>query len=263
MNNGQDYPLQLWRTWSPPDFLNDEIVRLAIARGDGTSIAVYALVLNASYWAGGTLPADIEQLAAVLGARKTWVERGLTLWLDSGKLQVEDGRIFHRRTRAEAQKDLALRRAASISGATGNRKRWQRRVPDQVPDRVPDRDGDGVPNATPIAVQNISVLSPDRYPSPTPTPTPTPDGRTERNRPAVPSEIATAIEDVAVELASTSKTPAAEWIRRASAIPADAVHGAVTPFDDPRRPGISEAWAVATLGRLRGFLLEARRGVPL
>jgi len=101
-------------------------VKLCAARGDTTSLAVYTHVLQAGHRAGGDLPVDREELAAVLGMPRRIVERGLKLWLERGKLREEDGRLFNARVRLEVERELAFREAQVESGRKGGLVRSER-----------------------------------------------------------------------------------------------------------------------------------------
>ncbi len=70
------------------------------------------------------------------------------------------------------------------------------------------------------------------------------------------------IEGIARELCETTGIPVPEWIARASRIEADA-RSPGKSFTDPRRKGLSEAWASTTLRKLREIAAEQKRPVPL
>jgi hypothetical protein len=154
MKNGQ-VPIHLWGRWCPSDFLEDELVKLCASRGDTVSLAVYFMVLQASHRGGGDLPADAEELAAVLGMPRRIVKRGLALWLERGKLLQEDGRIFHHRVRNEVADTLAFRELQSERGKRGNEVRWG-----SHPRSHPRSDRDRPPTPTPTPTPNTPPKPP-------------------------------------------------------------------------------------------------------
>ncbi len=166
---GGKTPIHLWGRWSPADFLDDEVVRLVAARGDTRALAVYAMVLNASHRRGGELPADREELAAVLGMPRKIVDAGLGIWLKRGKLVEERGHLFHRRVRREVLDELRYRRTQGKLGSEGGRKR-------ALSGKRKD-DGTFAPGVAQGSVQGSSKGAtkgdPDP-PSPAPSPSPAP-----------------------------------------------------------------------------------------
>jgi len=117
---GGKTPIHIMR-WAPADYVNDPFVRLLLAKEDFATLVVYHLVLNWSHMEGGDLPADPEQLGAMLGIKRIRVERGLRLCIEAGKLEQGDGRLSHKRVVREVEKELAFRRDQSARA----RKRWE------------------------------------------------------------------------------------------------------------------------------------------
>ncbi len=177
MRNGRS-PLHLWGRWSPADYLSDEVVRLCAARGDTASLAVYFHVLQASRQAGGDLPEGIEDLSAVLGMPRKVVERGLAIWIERGKLEVADGRLFHPRVRREVEHDLAFREAAVLSGTEGGKRSAAGR-------------GKGTIKGRTKGTVRQPVKAPSTYPEPVPVPVPEPEPeRTATDLPAASQPVA-------------------------------------------------------------------------
>jgi hypothetical protein len=117
---GGKTPIHIMR-WAPADFVNDPFVRLLVAEEDFATFALYTLVLNWSHMEGGDLTSDPRLLAATLGMRPRRVERALARCLDAGKLQVDDGRVFHKRVVREVAEELEYRELQSIRGRQGGR----------------------------------------------------------------------------------------------------------------------------------------------
>ncbi len=128
MRNGQT-PIHIQR-WAPADYLADEHVRLLMARRDYLTIAFYRTFIDASFVAGGNLPADPEMLAAVVSMPKRHVAKALAYC--TGRLLFTEGdRIFQPRVRREVADELEFRERQRESGAKGGRKRSQRLALDE------------------------------------------------------------------------------------------------------------------------------------
>jgi len=145
---GGKTPIHIMR-WAPADYVNDPFVRLLLAKEDFATLAIYHLALNWSHMEGGDLPADPEQLGAMLGIKRGRVERGLRLCVEAGKLEQRDGRLFHRRVVREVEKELAFRRDQSSRA----KKRWEAHPPGQE-------------DALAMPVHSQGSISPHSPPSP-------------------------------------------------------------------------------------------------
>jgi hypothetical protein len=252
-------PIHLWRSFCPSDLLEDELVRLLAARGNVTALAVYLLFLPASHRAGGDLPSDRESLAALLGLPQGVLKRGLAPWLQAGKLVEEDGRIFHRRVRREVEAELDFREREA------ERKRKEREVvsggrpPDihRTSEAPTPLRRDAVTPGAESRTERSGGGGPDDGGEPS-----GPSRSVERDR-DVSDATAAAIEQRAVRLAElVPNVSTSEWITRASRIEGDATRPPRS-FSDPRRRGLSEAWAQSTLRRLDEHLAQVARPIPL
>jgi len=141
MKNGKT-PIHIQR-WAPADYHDDEHVRVLKARRDWATLTFYRHFIDKSFMAGGSLPADIESLAAAVEMPKMQVERALRNVL--GRLVHKIGtRLFQNRVRRDVLKELRYRRGQSAKGSLGGRPRVGKGIP--------------LPSQSP--------------PAPTPTPTP-------------------------------------------------------------------------------------------
>lgn len=130
-------------TWWPADYLADEHVRAMSYEQEG----VYRACLDLA-WLHGSIPADLEALARVLGKGMS-VKRLGRLWLGIAPCWQADGsgRLVNGRLERERADLVAFRAERSASGRRGNAKRWL-------------SDGSAMAQGSP----------------PTPTPSPTPVG---------------------------------------------------------------------------------------
>lgn len=150
---GGKTPIHLWGRWCPSDFLEDETVKLVAARGDTVSLAVYFMALQASHRAGGDLPADREELAALLGMPRRVVERGLAIWLERGKLIEDGGRLFHRRVQVEVATELEFRESQADCGRKGGLARASRLAQVKPKASLPGASSEPQARRTPYALR--------------------------------------------------------------------------------------------------------------
>jgi hypothetical protein len=112
-------PIHIQR-WAPADYQADEHVQLLLARRDWRTLTFYRQFLDASFMAGGDLPADAEGLSACVRMPVAEVRRALEFCL--GRLIVEDGgRLFQQRVRSEVAEELEFRLSQGEHGKRGGR----------------------------------------------------------------------------------------------------------------------------------------------
>lgn len=166
MKGGQK-PIHIMR-WAAADFVNDPVVKLALARRDYASIVFYVLTLNWSHIEGGDVPADIEALAAVIGMPKKDVEKSLPFWMnppiDKPKLFIEDTCLFNGRVRREVHEELTFRSEQTERGERGGRASARKRTLNRTLDRVVDDRSSQTPNT------RSSPPAPIPLPLPAPSP---------------------------------------------------------------------------------------------
>lgn len=249
---GGRVPIHIMR-WAPADYVNDPVVRLALARRDLTASTFYPLFLFHAFMEGGSLPADVEILSAIIGMRPADVTKALAFWQGHGKIHEKDGKLSHSRVSREVSEELAFRELQSERGKLGGRPK--RATAPEADEKPPVSDT----KSPPCAVR--------RAPAPTPAPE---NGRTEAGPPSrsngretVSETTADLIDQAARELAERMpSTPVEDWIKRASHIEASAGRPA-RMFRHPREPGVSEPWAKTTLRKLHELLEDAKRPLPL
>lgn len=117
---GGHAPIQIQR-WAPYDYVNDPFVKRLYLERDFRTAAFYPMVLFQSFLEGGDLPADPRQLAAVVLMRPSDVAHALSVCLEAGKLEVRDGRVFHRRVVQEVAEELKYRENQAVAGRKGGR----------------------------------------------------------------------------------------------------------------------------------------------
>lgn len=182
MKGGQK-PIHIMR-WAAADFVNDPVVKLALARRDYAAIVLYVLVLNWSHIEGGDVPADVEALAAVIGMPKAVVERALPFWLnppiDKPKLFIEETCLYNGRVRREVHEELAFRDEQSKRGAEGAKRRWNGGRHSQRHQGA--NGGSDAPGYSP--------------PSPTPVPAPTPQRHDRGDVPSLQRDVDELIREV-------------------------------------------------------------------
>jgi hypothetical protein len=143
--------------WYPADYHADEHVKLLKARRDYRTLTFYRHFLDASWMAGGDLPADPEALAAVVEMPRKDVEHALTFCL--GRLIDQDGeRLYQRRVRRDVADEMAFRETQGTHGKKGGRPRKERLA-------FPEQKGSGFRDENP-AVAYASSLSPAPPPAP-------------------------------------------------------------------------------------------------
>jgi uncharacterized protein YdaU (DUF1376 family) len=111
-------PIHIMR-FAPADYVEDVEVKIAIAERDFRALTFYHLFLFHSHIQAGSLPADSRQLAIVCGLSRADAERGLKRWLDSGKIVLENGRLFHKRVVREIAEERAYRAEQAALGKKG------------------------------------------------------------------------------------------------------------------------------------------------
>jgi hypothetical protein len=154
MKNGQT-PVHIQR-WSPADFQHDEHVQLLLTKGDWATLTFYRQFLDASFLAGGDLPASPDELAACVRMPLAAVRRALVFCL--GRLIFEEGgRLYQRRVRREITEEIDYRVEQTELGRRGGLMA-----------------GRGRPKGPPLNKEKGGPISPIGPPTPTPTPTPAP-----------------------------------------------------------------------------------------
>lgn len=148
MKNGQT-PIHIMR-WAPADYVNDPFVRRCYQKRDFRTVSFYSAFLFYSFMEGGDLPSDLDDLAAIVLMPARDVEMALAVCKAAGKIQEEDGRLFHQRVRREVDKEFEFRRHQAELGRKGAKARVE-------------KEAQGKPKGTP---------SP---PSPSPSPAPIKD----------------------------------------------------------------------------------------
>lgn len=162
---GGHKPIHIMRR-APADVVNDPVIKLQLARGDRDSVLFYLLFMDWSFIEGGDLPADPEALAAVMGFPEKLVRRVLPIWVEAGKLKIEDTCVFNPRVRAEVHDELIFREEQRQRGAEGGRASARKRSVKRTVDQAPD--------------QTVEGASSPPAPSPAPAPAPAPTPQTPR-----------------------------------------------------------------------------------
>lgn len=152
-------PIHIMR-FAPSDYVNDPAVKLALKRGDLEAAAFYPMFLFHSFIQGGSLPANVEALAAVVGMSEGQVERAVAFWKAQGKLVEADGLLFQKRVMREIRKELSYRKGQQELGRFGGRP----------PKLSYSNDKKGHPLENPKG----SVFGPESPPAPAPSPAPLP-----------------------------------------------------------------------------------------
>lgn len=150
--------------WAPSDFVNDPAVKVQLARRDYEAITFYVLVLNHSFMEGGDLPSDAEALAAIISMPVEVVRRAMQVWIDAGKLFVEDSCFYNPRVRREVAREVKFRKKQKRAGREGGkasaRKRALKQVVDQVVDQpLNDRSSPPSPTPAPSALRQAPAPS--------------------------------------------------------------------------------------------------------
>jgi len=117
---GGRVPIHIMR-WAPADYVNDPVVKLALAKRDLVASTFYPLFLFHAFMEGGSLPAHNLSLAAILGMRPADVSKAVSFFKEHGKLQEADGRLFHQRVMREVKAELEFRELQSERGKLGGR----------------------------------------------------------------------------------------------------------------------------------------------
>lgn len=169
MKNGQT-PIHIQR-WAPADFHGDEHVKLLKARRDYRTLTFYRHFLDQSFIAGGSLPADLEALAAVVEMPRKDVETALVFCLN--RLIFPDGdRLYQNRIRRDIAAELGFRAEQSERGKLGGRPRKE---------------------ATALDEDKPPVFTPKSPPAPAPAPAPFASASADAKRqPALPPAEASA-----------------------------------------------------------------------
>lgn len=116
MKGGQKPVLR--QRWYPSDYHQDEHVRILYARRDWRTLTFYRTFLDASFMAGGDLPADPEALAAMVFMPLHEVKKALAFCL--GRLIYQDGdRLYQNRARREIAEEMQFREGQEESGRRG------------------------------------------------------------------------------------------------------------------------------------------------
>lgn len=174
MKGGQT-PIHIQR-WAPADLHQDEHWKLLQAKRDYRTLHFYRVFLDHAFMAGGDLPRNPAQLAAVLLMPARDVEAALRFCL--GKLVFEDGdRLYQKRVRREVKKELKFRKRQSDIGKKGGRPRKDGTAKGELKGTLSDPESP----PSPYAVRRSPTPAPAPTPSPAPTPTPDiPAGAAER-----------------------------------------------------------------------------------
>lgn len=145
-------PIHIMR-FAPSDYVNDPVVKLALARRDLAASAFYPLFLFHSHMEGGSLPAALALLAAAVGMKEGDVRKAVAFWVEHGKLVERDGRLYNRRVAEEVAKELEFRAEQSDYGKLGGRPRK---------------------DAQPMNKEKATLSDPESPPAPSPAPAPVP-----------------------------------------------------------------------------------------
>ena len=152
---GGHTPIHIQR-WAPADYQSDEHVQLLLRRRSWGTLTFYRQFMDASFLAGGDLPADPEALSACVRMPVAEVAKALEFCL--GRLLHRDGdRIYQKRVRRDVAKEMEVRAIQSELGREGGKVA-----------------GRGRPKVTPIDKDRVDPIGPIGPPSPSPSPTPSP-----------------------------------------------------------------------------------------
>lgn len=159
MRNGQT-PIHIQR-WAPADYYSDEHVRLLILERDWATLTFYRHFIDASFAAGGDLPAELRALSACVWMPTRDVSRPLRRLL--GVLIFQDGdRLYQPRVRRDVAKEIEFRESQSQFGKKGGRPKTQ---------------------TVPFETEKGSLLDTKSPPTPAPSPTPAPAPQEELSLP--------------------------------------------------------------------------------
>lgn len=151
--------------WYPADYHSDEHVRLLKARRDYRTLTFYRHFIDASWMAGGDLPADPEALAAVVEMPRRDVEQALAFCL--GRLIFRRGdRLYQKRVVRDAEREQAYRAEQTELGRKGGETagRGRPKKPTGLP-LIEDRPTPLESDRPAVAVAVASSLT-DNEPSP-------------------------------------------------------------------------------------------------
>lgn len=191
---GGHTPIHIQR-WAPADLHQDEHWKLLQARRDYRTLHFYRVFMDHAFMAGGDLPRDPAQLAAVLLMPVRDVETALRFCL--GKLVFEDGdRLYQKRVRREVKKELKFRKRQSDLGKLGGRPPKEGKTKGEPKGTLFDPKSPPSPYA--VAVRRTPSPTPAPAPPPAPAPTSTPaipnggdrragGGRSNSSSPAPPA----------------------------------------------------------------------------
>jgi len=154
-------PVHIMR-WAPADYENDPFVMLMKKRGAYRVLAFYSSFLFRSHMAGGSLPADIDLLAAALSLDNRTTTIGLSTCKQHAKIQQAGDRVFHKRVVDGIAKELSYRENQSRVGSLGGRPK------------------------------KATLSTPESPPSPSPAPLPAPSPTTDKR----PSDLRSGVAEV-------------------------------------------------------------------
>lgn len=119
---GGKTPVHIMRV-APADYVNDPWVKLALKRGQYDLLTFFHLFLYHCHIQGGSLPAQEEQLAAVLGLKESVVRRGISYWSapECGLVVVRSGLAWNPRVARDVAKAIEFIDGQSEHGRHGGR----------------------------------------------------------------------------------------------------------------------------------------------
>jgi hypothetical protein len=247
------------QAWYPTDYHADEHVRLLKARRDYRTLTFYRHFLDASFLAGGDLPADPEALAAVVEMPRKDVEQALSFCL--GRLITQDGaRLYQKRIRRDVTAELEFRSSQAELGRRGGLLAGKGRP------LIKDRAGPLESIGPPFAVRRSPAPTPERTdgterPPESPQPVGNAPGVPERNGPEGDEPERQELLAVCRAIALKGRLSVTTALERVSAIPAGNGHAGKS-FSDPRAKGVSIEWVRAALSRAKELQLELDRPLP-
>lgn len=171
MKGGQT-PIHIMR-WAAADYVNDPFVRRCYQKRDYRTAAFYPVFLFYCHIEGGDLPADVDELAAIVLMPPRDVATSLRVCKEAGKIQEQNGRVYHKRVKREVEAELEYRQHQAEVGKKGGRPKKRGEA---------ERVAKGEPKAS--LLENLTPPASASAPSPAPAPmTPVPNGTVVTGRP--------------------------------------------------------------------------------
>lgn len=154
MKAGQ-VPIHIMR-FAPTDYVNDSFVRRCYQKRDYRTAAFYPVFLFWCHMEGGDVPADPEEVSSRVLMPVRDVVHAIDVCKAAGKIQEEDGRLFHRRVKRDVEKELEFRRNQAELGKKGAQARI-------------NKVAQGKPEGS-LSPRGLNPPSPAPAPAPTPAP---------------------------------------------------------------------------------------------